>query len=332
MNKIIKRLWTKGTPGEFKKVAVDMPHGLGDQIMCFPLLASLKEHIKDIHISVITYNKMSRDFLTYNKNVDNIIEIDAEFSLKGLIFFLVHKLSRVRKIFRKEKFDLLILIHPNPLRDILYFFLPSRSKVYNKQNIHKFKEVTAILEYLKIPVKIDYSVDLPIDSSILKEHNLKSKNYIVIDLYAQYTDRDPRQWNKFNELINKLKTKTNKKIVLAGINNTHNTISGVVDLVNRTNFNGLLNLISNASAVISMDTFFFHLSYCLNTPVVSLFGPVNPEDRIPMEKKLKYHTIYKKQDCSPCIKNKVLINCKNKYKCMDEITIDEVMNALNEYL
>ncbi len=332
MNLFSKKLWVNWKDGDIKKVVIDLPQGLGDQIMCFPLLASLKKANKDIHITVMTFNKISNNLLIYNRNIDSIKTFDMEFSIKGMIKFFIFSYFKIFSLFKLEKYDLFIQIHPNLIRDVLYFLLPSSRKIYNRENLHKFDEVKKVLEYLKIPVSKDYSIDLDFKSDLLEKSSIKKNEFILLDIYAQYLEKDPRQWPYFPDLISALKKITGKEIVVAGINKDHHEIDGVVDLVNKTSFKELLYLIDNASAVISMDTFFFHISYCLNTPVVALFGPVNPHDRIPFNGNLKFQTIYKSLNCSPCIENKVLIKCDNAYKCMKDISVEDVISSVKEYL
>ncbi len=327
-----KKLRVKWEPGDINKVFIDLPQGLGDQIMCFPLLASLKAYNRDMNITVMTFNTASGNLLSYNKNIDSVKVFEMDFTLKGLIKFFRLNFHKLYTLFKTEKYDLFIITHPNPLRNLLYFMLPAKRKIYNRENIHKFFEVAKILDYLKIPVIRDYSVDFDYTCDLLTKFNLKEKNYILLDIYAQYLGEDPRQWPYFNDLIFSLKKITGKHIVVAGINENHNEFPEVVDLVNRTNFKELLYLIKNASVVVSMDTFYFHMSYCLKTPVVALFGPVNPEDRMPYGEGFVYKTIYKNLNCSPCIRNKVRIKCDNNYNCMKSITVDEVISAVREFL
>jgi len=332
MNRIKIKLRVKWTPGTINKVVIDLPQGLGDQIMCFPLMASLKKYNENIHITVMTFNKVSNMLLTYNRNIDSIETFDMKFSFIGLMKFFLFSYNKLYSLLKIENYDLLILTHPNPLRNLLYYMLPVKRKIYNLENSHKFNEISNVLEYLNIPVVKDYTIDFDFESDLLKKNNLIGNDYILLDIYAQYLNEDPRQWPYFPDLIASLKKITGKQIAIAGINKTHIEIPGVVDLVNKTNFNELIFLIKNASVVVSMDTFFFHISYSLNIPVVALFGPVNPADRIPKSEKLKYKTIYKGLNCSPCIKNKVRINCNINFKCMNDISIDEVISAIREYL
>ncbi len=332
MNKLNSKLRIKWTPGEIKKVIIDLPQGLGDQIMCFPLLASLKRYNPDIHITVITFNKASASLLMYNRNIDKVRTFNVEFTVRGVFKFFLSGYYKLHSLIKTEDYDLLIFTHPNIVRDLLFYMLPGKRKIYNRENAHKFIEISNILEYLNIPVVKDYSVDFNFISDLLMKNNLRENEYILLDIYAQYLDEDPRQWPYFPELILELKRKIGKQIVLVGINKNHLPVDGVVDLVNGTNFKELLFLVQNAAVVVSMDTFFFHISYCLKTPVVALFGPVNPADRIPKSDDLVYKTIYKKLSCSPCIKNKVKIKCDYNFKCMKEISVDEVVESISEYL
>ncbi|PKL19117.1 MAG: hypothetical protein CVV49_02625 [Spirochaetae bacterium HGW-Spirochaetae-5] len=332
MNKLNSKLLVKWTPGKIDKVIIDLPQGLGDQIMCFPLMASLKRYNKDMHITVITFNKISLNLLGYNKNIDDVKTFEMDFTVKGLIRFFTFSYYKFYSMMNAGNYDLLIFTHPNIVRDLLFYMLPAKRKIYNRENAHKFTEISNVLEFMDIPVVNDYSVDFNFISDLLMKNNLRENDYILLDIYAQYLDEDPRQWPYFPELISELKRKIGKPIVLAGINKNHLPVDGVVDLVNGTNFKELLFLIKNAAVVVSMDTFFFHISYCLKTPVVALFGPVNPADRIPKSDDLVYKTIYKKLSCSPCIKNKVKIRCDYNFQCMKNISVEEVVDSISEYL
>lgn len=332
MIELSKKLRVKWKPGDIRKIVIDLPQGLGDQIMCFPLMASLKKYYSDIDITVITFNRVSEKLLSYNRNIDLVKTFKMEFSFKGLLRFFLSDYKVLRRLMKHGGYDLYILTHPNPLRDLLYYMLPARRKIYNREDSHKFLELNNILEYLKIPAVADYSIDFDFQSDILKKNKLKKKGYVLLDVYAQHLSDDPRQWPYFNELITKLKKITDMEIVIAGINKDHIPVDGVVDLVNRTSFDELMYLIQNASAVVSMDTLFFHMSYCLNVPVVALFGPVNPDDRIPRSDKLRYKIIYSMHKCSPCIKNKVRIKCGYNFKCMRDISVDEVASSLMMFL
>jgi ADP-heptose:LPS heptosyltransferase len=185
-----------------------------------------------------------------------------------------------------------------------------------------------------VEIIYDYSFSCEKDTGVLKRYNLKPKEYVLLDLYPQHLESDPRRWYYYDELI-ALLGKKGIIVVIAGINKGHHAMPVVVDLINRTSFAGLVNLVQNAKVTISLDTSFFHLSYALGTSTVALFGPVNPEDRKPHNSANLITIKYKSLDCSPCIVNRVDIPCARKdtkFLCMKSITAQEVFESVMKYL
>jgi ADP-heptose:LPS heptosyltransferase len=314
---------------------VELPFGLGDQIMCFPLFASLKKAMPQSKITVLSPNKNSTLILSKNKYIDNIYEYGLKkFTYVDVLKFFLREFSKLWLFFKNNSFDIFIIIHPNPFRTLLSKLLPYKKLLINNEHTHKTKEVVNILKMLGMKPVYDYKMEIKQQKEILSRFNLNKNNYFLLDIYAQHLSKDPRQWPYFEDLIFELQKKQ-KNIVIAGLNPTHKHRSEIIDVVNRTSLEELLYIIKNAKFVIAMDSGIFHFSYSLKTPVVGLFGPVNPEDRIPFNKKLKVKVIYNNKNCSPCIINKVQIECKNtkdKYSCMTDIKVDEVMKKIEEVL
>jgi ADP-heptose:LPS heptosyltransferase len=282
----------------------------------------------------LTQNSSSSALLPLNKNIDHIIAEPVTFSFFGLIKYLFIGARKLRKLFIKNSYDLYIIIHPNPIRNINRMIFPFACVIENTEHTHKTKECINILNTLGIETVYDYSFTHLETTGILKKHDLRPKEYVLLDLYPQHLERDPRRWYYYDELIESLRKK-GIGVVTAGLNKNHQAISGITDLVNKTNFNELVDLIKNAKVTVSLDTSFFHLSYSLGTPTIALFGPVNPEDRKPHNSKNLITIKYKSLECSPCIVNRVDIPCTRKdtkFLCMKMITAQEVLESIMKYI
>jgi ADP-heptose:LPS heptosyltransferase len=323
----------KGKAQQPGNILIDMPHGLGDQIMCFPLLASLKKAYPDCSITVLSPNRAASSLLSYNTNINDVITINVRFSAQGLIRHTFFDALRLRRKIRKRDFDTFIIVHPNMIRTVNRILCGIPFVIENIEHTHKSIECRNILETLGIPFIADYSLDVRNTQPVLDKFALTHGQYVLLDLYPQHINRDPRRWESYPDLINSLKSE-GMTVVTAGINRLHVPIPGVTDLVNKTSFPELLALVKHAKMTVTLDTGFFHFSYALGTPTISLFGPVNPVDRVPIAGDHRIKIIYKKLDCSPCIVNKVAIPCRRKnepYLCMKSITVDEVMKLVREY-
>jgi heptosyltransferase II len=314
---------------------VELPFGLGDQIMCFPLFASLKKAMPHSKITVLSPNKNSALILSQNRNIDNIYGYGLKkFTYIDVLKFFIRDFIKLWLFFKKNSFDNFIIIHPNPFRTLLSKLLPYKKLLINNEHTHKTKEVVNILRELNVAPVFDYEMEVINKREILTKFNLNDKKYILINMYAQYTNKDLRQWPYFDKLIDQLKVK-GEYIVIVGLNPAHRYRSEIIDLVNNTSMEELFVIIKNAKFVITVDGGIFHFAYSLNVPVVGIFGPLNPINFIPFNNQLKVQTIYKNKDCSPCIINKVQIECgntENKYCCMKDISVDEVMEKIEAVL
>jgi 3-deoxy-D-manno-octulosonic-acid transferase/heptosyltransferase-1 len=93
----------------------------------------------------------------------------------------------------------------------------------------------------------------------------------------------------------------------------------------RVNLLELAALFSRCSLLISTDTGPMHLAAAMGTPVVALFGPTAPARTGPYG---PGHVVVKAGvACSPCFKKKC-----NDHRCMSEITLDRVLQAVREKL
>ncbi len=285
-------------------------------------------------ITALSPNKPSAMILSANKHIDNIYEYGLDkFEIIDIIKFFFKEYINLKRFFLKNHFDLFIIVHPNRFRSLLVKLLRYGASIENTANVHKTLEVLNILKVLGLDPVYDYSLNHKSEPVTLKKFGLSKKKYIIMDIYPQHLERDPRQWYYFNDLIERCK-KLEQKIVLVGKNPYHMEKKDTVDLINKTSLNELLTLIKNAKLVVSLDSGIFHFSYSLKTPVIGIFGPVDPGDRLPFDKNLKADYLYTNEECSPCIVNRVDIKCKRKdilLKCMKEISADNVYKKILKY-
>jgi len=71
-----------------------------------------------------------------------------------------------------------------------------------------------------------------------------------------------------------------------------------------------------------------HMASAVGVPFVALFGPTDPARHIPPAK--DYVILHKSKDlkCVPCYSPR----CLKNYRCMKNITVDEVFNAVKNFL
>jgi lipopolysaccharide heptosyltransferase II len=101
--------------------------------------------------------------------------------------------------------------------------------------------------------------------------------------------------------------------------------SGILNLTGKTNLSELAALFSLGDLVITPDTGPMHLAAAVKVPVVALFGPTAPWRTGPYGE--GHRVLRRNLACSPCFKKK----CATR-ECMEQITVDEVLNAAMEKL
>jgi lipopolysaccharide heptosyltransferase II len=97
----------------------------------------------------------------------------------------------------------------------------------------------------------------------------------------------------------------------------------IVNLVGKTSFQNLTEIIVGALAVVTCDTGPMHLAVALGKEVIALIGPTNPKRTGPLRGKIIRQDLV----CMPCNQRQ----CENPV-CMRGITAEMVLDALEEIL
>lgn len=103
-------------------------------------------------------------------------------------------------------------------------------------------------------------------------------------------------------------------------------IGKAASLAGRTTLKDLAALYERVAVLITTDTGPMHLAAAVRTPVVALFGPTAPWRTGPFG---SGHTILRAEiACSPCFKR----FCNRNHECMEQITVDQVVQAAQTVL
>jgi heptosyltransferase-1 len=101
---------------------------------------------------------------------------------------------------------------------------------------------------------------------------------------------------------------------------------GALDLTGKTTLRQSAALVKHASLFIGGDTGMTHMAIGFNVPTVAIFGSTFPYDGTDME---SVSILYRALDCSPCKRSP---SCGGDFRCMDEITIEEVRSSVERVL
>ena len=208
-----------------------------------------------------------------------------------------------------------------------------RHKVKGKpRDYHELDFNIVLLKLFGIPVQ-EREIKLHFDDTKIRDstRELAENRYVVIHPFAgwQY-----REWERgsFQKVIDLIEAK-GLSVIVTGKPAAGNDESPVVFSGKRLKYleniplRDLYYVIQHAQLYIGNDSGPIHLAACTDTPIIGLYGPNTPAWFGPVSDKAITH--YARVGCSPCDQRKCI---KGKAACMEAITLDEVINSINQVL
>ncbi|MES2521674.1 MAG: glycosyltransferase family 9 protein [Gemmatimonadota bacterium] len=113
--------------------------------------------------------------------------------------------------------------------------------------------------------------------------------------------------------------------VLAGVTAQHRP--RVRNTAGELSLGALIGLIGRARLLLTNDSGPMHIAFCMGTPTVSLFGPVEPEHYAFSGKNSRHAILYHRVYCSPCVHHFDVAPCRGDNVCMKRIAEDDVLRA-----
>lgn len=322
---------------------------IGDAILAVPSFQALKKKFPSSHITCLV-GKAANPVFQRCPFIDELIVCDFKNRDKGLRGLL----GLAKKLMRK-RFDWCIDLQNNKKSHLLSYSTFSAQRYgYDNGKFSFFlnRKVRDTPDYLA-PVEhqfrvlkmlgIDYggerlalwpsSQDKEFADDFLKENRLGGQKLIGINIGASPRWQSKR-WSpkRFVQLCDQL-AKKNYRAVITGDPNDAVLARKILDetkikpicAVARTNLMQLACLIEKCHVYVTGDSAPMHIAAAMKTPFVALFGPTDPRRHMPPAD----HAIVLAKNCPPCYKD----TCKKGTNiCMEEITVDEVMQAIEKLL
>ncbi len=200
-----------------------------------------------------------------------------------------------------------------------------------QQAVIKINDITGANYSLKKNIKDKM---IKIESGIIK----KKKKVVSIMPFAKW---QTKEWgdDKFSDIAKILSEETGAKILILGGTNDAMRAKAVAGNIGRSAIllAGKLTLpetaiaLSISDCLISNDTGVMHLGGAVNIPVIALFGCTTEElGFFPVNKTVEIIQI--PLNCRPCTA-KGLKDCPKKhFKCMNDISVDMVYDAVRKFI
>ena len=317
------------------RILIRSSNWLGDAVMSVPAVRAIKKGRPDAHVTILAPKKIAPMWKL-------IPEVDKILSLPNKSLF-----SAVRLIGRQEPFDAAILL-PNSLRVALEVWrVPRKVGYHGHTRAWLLNQIVReprrpgppehhATRFLRIADDCGADVDLTRDvsSALTQTSNIKRQTFVGLCPGAEYGPA--KRWlpERFAEAAAAISAQTKTKWILFGtkkdkaIGETIATALGdnCSNRIGQTTLEQLIEELRGCRALLSNDTGTMHLAALLGMPVVAIFGSTEPALTAPLGNGhvvLRHHV-----ECSPCF----LRQCPIDFRCMKEIAVPEVVNAVMSIL
>jgi heptosyltransferase-2 len=99
-----------------------------------------------------------------------------------------------------------------------------------------------------------------------------------------------------------------------------------LNLIGRTSVRQLMALLSCCRLVVTNDSGPMHVAAAFGVSIVAVFGPTDHTTTSPLGEGVRI--VRRATDCAPCL----LRQCPTDHRCMEAITVEEVLAAARELL
>ncbi len=333
---------------KYKRILIIQTAFLGDVILCTPLIKALRELSLDSFISFLLIPE-TKKVLENNPHLNEILVYDKR-KKKGVGSFL-----QIMTKIRERKFDLAVIPHRS-LRSALLAYLsgiPQRigfdkstgsflftHKVVYPLNIHEVDRNLSLLSSFNphlmepSPELFPSSEDFSYARKLLLDSGIREGDKIVG--IAPGSVWATKRWlpERFAE-VSDLLLKKEAKVVFLGSEDDRNLCERIANLMTdkpailagRTDILQSAAIISFCKVILSNDSAPVHIASAMRKPVVAIFGSTIPEFGFAPHGE-GHLIIEKKMDCRPCgIHGRG--KCPQKhFRCMNDITTEEVLQAV----
>lgn len=333
-----------------KKILVRSTNWIGDAIMTTPAVRTIRENFPGAKISVLAQPWMA-DVFSASPHVDEIIHYEKKGKHKGLLGMI-----RLARFLRQQHFDMAILLQNAfeaafvaalagiPVRagykrdgrsPLLTHGVQIRLEIRKKHQVYYYQGLLHDLGLTCGPDELFLQLS---DDDMLFARKLVRKvgNGELIGINPGAAFGPAKCWpaEKYGEMARRLHAESGARFMVFGTaadQATVDTICGfgkefIVGLAGKTTLAQAMALISLCDAFVTNDSGLMHVGAATKTPLVAIFGSTDAVATGPFSEHAV--VLQKELHCRPCLKK----DCPSDFKCMLDITVDEVADAVKRLL
>lgn len=322
------------------RVLIIRPGGIGDAVLSIPGIQALARTYHEATIEVVAEQRNCSVFLLCSGNIrvlryDNPCQFFTIFKQRYDIVIDTEQYHRLSAVVSKlTNAPVTIGYATNERKKLFNHQIPYSHDEYEVESFIKllaplgiFEEFQHHLPFLSIPQSAQYK------AVQLLGHN-SEKAFVVIFPGASIPER---RWGvaQFRAVAEQLWTKGFPVVVVGGKEDVADGDRIInrefgLNLAGNTSHAETAAIIEKAALLVSGDSGILHIAVGLGKPTVSLFGPGIAKKWAPRGD--QHIVINKNLPCSPCTKFGYTPKCPIKAKCMADITVDEVVAAVEKLL
>jgi heptosyltransferase II len=335
---------------DFHNIIVRMPNWVGDLVMGTPILEDIKRKWPSAKLTAMCQYPAGQ-LLSNDPNIDEI------FTFKRPSGWLHRDASRhILNPLRHGGYDLGILL-TNSFSSAWWFWRggvknrigfegnlrsPLLSKAVpfpeDKEAMHLVNVYKQLLVPLDIPLsdtppKLYVSYDEANEAKMLLRRFKIPEGAKIIGINPGAAYGTAKCWlpERFAETAKKLLSDPETHILFFGDTQTAPLVKDIcrglperaIDLSGKTDLRELMALIEHCDVFLTNDSGPMHIASALGTKIVALFGSTSDIKTGPYNGGT---VIHKRPSCSPCYKRV----CPIDFRCMKEITVDEVCSEIRK--
>lgn len=336
-----------------KNIIIRMPNWIGDLVMATPILTDLRKAFPNASITVMCKKPLC-DLLQEDKDIDELYC----FSDVKKIFARREENKNILRKLRDGKYDLGILC-TNSFSSAWRFFQGRvKERIGFSKDMRSFlltvpvsigeekKQQHHVLTYKKLllPLGIKPSDTMPrlhvkqeeieLAKQLLEQQGFDGKKKLIgINSCCAYGPAKKWPKERFANVAKRLIEDKDCAVVFIGDESCQLTIKEIcgtlgkdaINLAGLTSLRELMCVISLCDLFLTNDSGPMHIAAAFGVPVLALFGSTSQVMTGPYK---TGDVIDKKVTCAPCFKR----TCPIDFKCMKEISADEVYNKLIQIL
>ena len=331
----------KKQPSSPKNILIVRLDHIGDFVCTTPLFKNIRKKFPEAKITVLI-NSVSKDLAYRDPNIDKVIIFSPAHLARNDKSSVFEGLRRVIKDVRAFKFDLSI----DPRGDLLSIlimwlggvkhrvgygitgggFLLNKEGAYDK-DIHIIDRNLALLKDLNVPIE-DRSPSVYFNEKDIEAvEGLLGKKVTKAVVIHPFAGAVSRGWDKsnFQDLINRLKL-SGFTIFIIGTKDDGCDYRDIVDMRGKFSLPQLAYFIKRMGCFIGLNSGPANIAAALGVPSVVISSGTNIiEDWVPPNNNVRF--VYKDIACRPCERK---VCPKERYECMDGITVEEVFDKFKE--